>query len=312
LPKGELPLNREKAFPISERERLHATVEEMDGDMRGRVCLVTGGSRGIGKAAAIELAVMGATVAIVARAPDRGAQALAEIRTRSGSNAVELFLADLSTSANVRRLAAEVRARYDALHVLINNAGAVNTKRTLTADGIESTFAVNHLAPFLLTASLRELLHASAPARVVTVSSEAHRGVILGPDNLQGERRYRGFGAYAQSKLENILFTYELARRLEGTGVTANCLHPGVVSTGFGKNDHGLLRLGMTLAGPFFLSPEQGADTVVHLASSPDVENVSGKYFIKRQPVASSPVSYDDVLAEWLWGVSERMTGWSR
>lgn len=273
-----------------------------------KICLITGGSRGIGKAAAIGLAQLGATLGIVARDRTRGETAVRDIENSTGNSNIDLFLADLSSQAEVRRLAGDVLSRYPSLHVLINNAGAINSRRTLTVDGLETTFAVNHLAPFLLTNLLSTCLKESAPARVIAVSSVAHRNVIPNPDNLQGEEHYKAFGAYGLSKLANILFTYELARRLDGTGVTANCLHPGIVSSGFGRNDRGLMRVALTLAGPFLTQPAQGAGTIIYLASSPEVEGVTGKYFIKCRPVASSPISYDEVLAEWLWDRSAELT----
>lgn len=247
---------------------------------------------------------------IVARDAERGAAAIAQIERKVGHTA-GLLVADLSSLEGVRHAAQEFRAGYDRLDVLVNNAGAVFTHRSMTIDGFERTFALNHLAYFLLTNLLIDLLCTDAPSRIVSVSSIAHQGAVLDFDDLQFERRYAGFRAYGRSKLANILFTHELARRLEGTGVTANCLHPGVVSTGFNKNNGVLLRLGMTIARPFLLSAEKGARTIVYLAASPEVEGVTGEYFVNCTATTSSPVSYDDEAARRLWEVSARLTGLS-
>jgi NAD(P)-dependent dehydrogenase (short-subunit alcohol dehydrogenase family) len=279
-------------------------------ELRGKVCLITGGSRGIGRAAAVDLAEMGARVVIVARDTERGAAAVAEIERKTGHTA-GLLLADLSSLEGVRQVAQEYREGYDRIDVLVNNAGAVFTQRSLTVDGFERTFALNHLAYFLLTNLLIDLLRTDAPSRIVNVSSRAHKGAVLDFDDLQSEQKYAGFRAYGRSKLANILFTHELARRLEGTGVTANCLHPGVVSTGFNKNNGILVRLGMTIARPFLISAEKGAHTIVYLASSPDVEGVTGEYFVNCTAMSSSPVSYDDEVAQRLWEVSASLTGLS-
>jgi NAD(P)-dependent dehydrogenase (short-subunit alcohol dehydrogenase family) len=222
-------------------------------------------------------------------------------------------VADLGSQAEVRRLAAEVRERAPRLHVLLNNAGAIHMRRSLTADGHEATFAVNHLGPFLLTSLLEEHLRRRAPARVGNVSSAAHQGAPgMAWDDLMGEREYAGLRAYAQSKLANVLFTAELARRLERTGVTANSLHPGVVRTGFGRGAGGWLAWGVRIAAPFFLSPERGADTAVWLASAPEVAGVTGGYFVKRRPVTPSAAARDPEAARRLWAVSERLTGLGR
>jgi NAD(P)-dependent dehydrogenase (short-subunit alcohol dehydrogenase family) len=276
--------------------------------MAGKLCLITGGSRGIGRVAAAELAAMGATVVIVARDAERGADTVAEIEHKTGHSA-GLLLADLSSLEEIRKVAREYRERYDRLDVLINNAGAVFSQRAVTVDGFERTFALNHLAYFLLTNLLLDLLRTDAPSRIVNVSSTAHQGAVLDFDDLQSERKYSGFRAYGRSKLANILFTHELARRLEGTEVTANCLHPGVVATGFNKNNRILMRLGMTIARPFLISPEKGAETIFYLASSPDVEGVTGEYFVNCTATSSSPASYDEEAARRLWEVSARLTG---
>jgi NAD(P)-dependent dehydrogenase (short-subunit alcohol dehydrogenase family) len=275
--------------------------------MSGKTSLVTGATSGIGAVAALELARRGATVIVAGRDRARCAETVRHIRARAGNNAVEAVVADLSVQAEIRRLAGEVRGRFPRLDVLLNNAGALFLKRQLSADGFEMTFALNHLAYFLLTHLLLDRLKASAPARVVNVASAAHRGARLNFDDLQGERGYRGYRAYRQSKLANLLFTYELARRLEGTGVTANALHPGVVATRFGRNNW-LWRLWGPVFRLFAISPAQGAETLVHLASAPEVERVSGKYFVKKQAVPSSPESYDRAAAERLWKASADLT----
>lgn len=281
--------------------------------MRGKICLVTGASGGIGQAAALGLAQQGATVVVVARDRTRGAAAMHRIQVDSGNGAVDLVLADLSSQRAIRTLAATIQQRYERLDVLINNAGGVFSKRQTTEDGIEWTLALNHLAPFLLTNLLLDMLTRSAtpqvPARIVTVSSGAQGIGKINFDDLQGAQRYSGFRAYSQSKLANVLFTYELARRLAGSSVTANCLHPGVVSTGFGKNNRSVIRVFAQLGAPFMRSPAQGADTVIYLASSPDVVGVTGKYFYDRKPVPSSKQSYDEAIAQRLWDVSAQLTG---
>ena len=282
----------------------------MTADMHGKVCVVTGANSGIGKETALGLAQLGATVVLVCRSQDRGAAALAEIKQRSGNDSVALLVADLSSERQVRRVAAAYRQQFDRLDVLVNNAALARRKRAVTEDGVELTLAVNHLAPFLLTNLLLDRLKASAPARVVTVSSAAHKDAEINFADLQGGQRYAtfGFGAYSQSKLANVLFTYELARRLEGTGVTANCLHPGVVATGIFRDTPLWLRTGLALARPLILGSAQGADTVLYLATAPEVAEVSGRYFEKRKPVQSSPLSYDTEVARRLWEVSEALT----
>jgi retinol dehydrogenase 14 len=283
-------------------------VESQISGMRGKVCLVTGGSSGIGKATALGLANMGATVIVVGRDRSRGEAAVTEIKQKSNNDAVDLMLADLSSQASIRRLAEEFKDRYQRLHVLINNAGVFISKRTVTVDGIETTFAVNHLAPFLLTNLLLDVLKASAPARIINITSSGERSGTINFDDLQGEGRYSGFRAYNQSKLAMILFTYELARKLEGTGVTVNCVHPGVVVTNLGRGSSGAFGLLLRLMRPFFSSPEKGAETPIYLASSPEVEGVSGKYFAKKAEAKSSERSYDTVTARRLWQVSAELT----
>jgi NAD(P)-dependent dehydrogenase (short-subunit alcohol dehydrogenase family) len=277
--------------------------------MDGKTCLVTGGSSGIGKAAALALSEMGGTIVIVCRNRDRGESALNEIRAETGNQTVDLMLADLSSQQSIRQLAQEFSDKYRQLHVLINNAGVFLLRRSLTVDGIETTFSVNHLSPFLLTNLLLELLKGSAPARIVNVASSAHYGARINFEDLQGEKHYSGLGAYNQSKLANILFTYELSRKLEGIGVTANCLHPGVVRTNLGRDNGRLFLLLSKMTRLFSSAPEKGAQTVIYLASSPDVANVSGKYFVKKAEAESSHESYDEGVAQRLWQISRELTG---
>ena len=285
-------------------------MEGTDGSMNGKVVLITGGTSGIGKAAAVELAGMGAEVVVTGRNEERGREAVGEIQARSGSDAVSLLLADLSTQAGVRELADEFRAGHDRLDVLVNNAGVIQQKRTETADGIETTLAVNHLAPFLLTNLLLDLLKETAPSRIVTTSSDAERFGKMDFDDLQSRKRYRAFAAYGLTKLANIMFTFELAERLKGTGVTANCFHPGAVNTSFGAGNGGLFSVMFNAFKPFMRSPEKGADTLVYLASSPDVEGMTGKYLSDRKVrVPSSPVVYDAQARRKLWEISEDLTG---
>lgn len=272
--------------------------------LSGRTVLVTGGTGGIGKATALGLAALGAGVAITGRDRRRADDAAREIEAAGGGPAA-VFVADMSSQSEVRRLADEVLGQLDRIDVLVNNVGGYWNTRHVTADGLERTFAVNHLASFLLTDLLLDQLIRSAPARVVTVSSHAHSGGRLDFDDLQGERSYSGARAYNQSKLANVLFTYELARRLRGTAVTANALHPGVVSTSFGAEDPGnAQRLAVPLLRPFMKSPARGATTSIHLASAPDLERVTGRYFADRRPRKSSERSSDEPVAARLWQVS--------
>lgn len=279
----------------------------MNGPMAGKVCMVTGANSGIGKVTALELARMGATVVMVCRDRGRAEPVLAEIRRATGNQAVELMLADLSSQQSTRQLAAAFRQKYDRLHVLVNNAGAMFLKRSVTVDGLEETFALNHLGYFLLTNLLLDLIQASAPARIVNVSSGAHMAAAIHFDDLQGER-YSAWRAYGQSKLANVLFTVELARRLEGTGVTANALHPGFVRSNFATSTP-VARFVLTLLKPFAISPEQGAETSIYLASSPEVEGVTGKYFVKKQAAKTAKAGTDLGVARRLWDVTADLTG---
>jgi len=277
--------------------------------MAGKSVLVTGGTGGIGMATASALAALGARVGIAGRDQARAAAAAAGIRAATGNPAVDVFAADMSVQAEVRRLAAQVADSYPRLDVLVNNVGGFWAHRHVTADGLERTFALNHLASFLLTNLLLDRLTASAPARIVTVSSGAHARGRIDVDDLQSERNYSGQRAYSQSKLANVMFTYELARRLEGTGVTATVLHPGVVRTSFGAEDHAAhLGIMIRVARPLMKTPSQGALTPVYLASSPEVEGVTGQYFAHRKPKASSKASYDTAAAARLWQASAALT----
>jgi len=274
------------------------------GPMAGRTVLVTGGTTGIGRATALGLATMGARLAITGRDRGRAEAAAREIRAAGGGQ-VDVFVADLSSQSQVRRLADEVLQRLPRIEVLVNNAGGCWKTRRVTADGLERTFALNHLAPFLLTDLLLDRLRHSAPARVVTVASNAQAMGRIDFDDLQGERSYSGARAYNQSKLANVLFTYELARRLAGTGVTANALHPGVVSTSFGAEDPGRVqRLFVPFMRPFMKTPAEGAARSIHVASAPELEQVTGCYFANSSAKRSSERSYDEATAARLWQVS--------
>ena len=280
------------------------------GPMAGRTVLVTGGTTGIGRATALGLARMGADLAICGRDRGRAEGAAAEIRAAGGQADVFVFVADLSSQSGVRRLAGDVLQRCSRLDVLVNNVGGYWNTRHVTADGLERTFALNHLAAFLLTNLLWDLLIQSAPARVVTVSSNAHTQGRIDFDDLQGERSYAGARAYDQSKLANVLFTYELARRLPATSVTANALHPGVVRTSFGAEDPGgIQRRLVPFLRPFMKAPAQGAATSIHLASAPDLGQVTGRYFANRKLKRSSRRSYDQAAAARLWQVSAELAG---
>ena len=280
------------------------------GPMAGKTVLVTGGTGGIGKATAAGLAAVGARVGIVGRDLTRTRAAAADISAASGNPAVDAFGADMSSQDEVRRLAREVLAAYPRLDVLVNNVGGFWATRRVTADGLEHTFAVNHLAGFLLTDLLLDRLKASAPARIVTVSSGAQANGKMNFEDLQGERGYSGQRAYNQSKLANVMFTYELARRLEGSGVTATVLHPGVVRTGFAADDPSpLWKVLLPLIRPLLKTPAKGAATPIYLASAPEVEGVTGKYFVNSTPKTSSKSSYDEAAAARLWRISVDLVG---
>ncbi|MHB8464100.1 MAG: SDR family oxidoreductase [Acidimicrobiales bacterium] len=280
-------------------------------DMSGKTVVITGGNSGIGLETAVSLARAGATTFITARDADRGKAAVADIQERSGSGDVDLVVFDLASLASTRKGAAEILERCSRIDVLINNAGVVLSHRQESEDGFEMTFAVNHLGPFLLTKELLERITASAPARIVNVSSTAHRGARGGLDfdDLQSSNGYRGMQVYSASKLANILFTTELARRLEGTGVTVNSLHPGTVATGYGRDGDasGVLEFGLKLIKPFILTAEKGARTSVYLASSPELADVTGKYFVKSRAATPAAAARDEAAARRLWDESERL-----
>ncbi len=279
--------------------------------MDGKTVIITGGNSGIGKAAAVELARAGARVVITARSEERGTAALGDIRTASGSSDVELSVFDLADLSSVRAGAADLLERCPRIDVLCNNAGLILSERTLSADGYEATFAINHLGPFLLTDLLRQRLVDSAPSRIVNVASTAHnfarRGMVF--DDLMAEGSYKQMEVYGRSKLANILFTTELARRLAGTGVTVNALHPGSVATGYARDGDttGFLAWGIKVYAPFSLTPEQGARTSVYLCSSPEVEGVTGRYFAKCKEKTPSANARDEAAAARLWEVSEQL-----
>ena len=270
---------------------------------------MTGANRGIGRATAQGLAALGARVILVARDKSAGEVAAAEIREATNNRAVDLLTADLSEQAQVRRLAADLLDHCPRIDVLVNNAGLIARHRTVTVDGIETVFAVNHLAYFLLTNLLLDRLKASTPARIVDVASEAHQGHVLDFDDLQLKRGWRPVKAYSLSKLANVMFTYELARRLASSGVTVNCLHPGVIATKLLLDYLPIPSVAQPVTTAFAGTPEQGADTVLYLAASPDVAGVTGQYFARRQPKKSTAFSYDDASARRLWDESARLTG---
>lgn len=276
-------------------------------NMQGKVCLVTGSSSGIGKVTARELARMGATVVMVCRNRAKGEAAQAEIKEASGNTQVDLIVADLSELSHVRRAASEFTQKYTQLHVLINNAGVVKSEREVTLDGLEYGFATNYLGPFLLTELLLDTLKASVPARIINVNSGGHTLGRIDFANLQGERRYSAAKTYTDSKLAQLYSTYELADRLKGTSVTVNALHPGLVDSNINDGLTGFVRLIGTLNSLFGISVEKGAQTTLYLATSPEVEGVSGKYFAKCKETPSSKLSYDVAVRKRLWQVSEEL-----
>ena len=279
----------------------------MTAPLLGKHFVVTGASNGIGLHTATGLARLGASVAVVARDRAKGEATLAEVRAASAGGSASLFLADLGSLAQVRRLAGELLGALPRIDVLVNNAGAMHATRKTSEDGYELTLAVNHLAPFLLTSLLLPRLRASAPARVVTVSSEAHRMGPLDLEDLESQRGYAGMKVYGRSKLANVLFSNELARRENGTGVTSNSLHPGVVATGFGRNDPGWFRALVTIARPFLRTPEKGARTSIFAASAPELASVTGRYFKDSREVAPAPFARDEAVQRRLWEISERL-----
>ncbi|MBN1121566.1 MAG: SDR family oxidoreductase [Anaerolineae bacterium] len=284
----------------------------IDNSMTGKVVLVTGATNGIGRVTAMALAQMGATVVVHGRSQEKAEYTVSLIKEETGSNTVDYLLADLASQDEIRAMAAEFKQRYDRLDVLVNNAGAIFLKRKESAEGIEMTFALNHLAYFLLTNLLLDLIIQTGEqygeARIVNVSSGAHYGPQIVLDDIQSPGIYSGWLAYGQSKLANILFTYELARRLQGTNVTANVLHPGFVASGFAKNNP-ITRPAMALSSIFALSPEEGAQTSIYLASSDEVKSVTGQYFYKSKARKSSAASYDEEAQHELWKLSKKLTG---
>jgi NAD(P)-dependent dehydrogenase (short-subunit alcohol dehydrogenase family) len=277
--------------------------------MRGKICLVTGATSGIGKVTAAAFAAQGAEVVIVGRNAKKTQDTAQQIRAKTGNDSVHYLLADFSDLGQVRDLAANFKRQYSRLDVLVNNAGAYFNARRKTRHGVEATFLVNHLAPFLLTNLLLDTIQNSAPARIVNVASNAHFNGAMDLNDLEFKQFYFGFWAYARSKLANVLFTYELSRRLAGSGVTVNALHPGEVATNIFSTDFSIFGPAIKwVVGWFALSPEQGADNSIYLASSPEVEGITGKYFVKREAVPSALISYDEKLARQLWELSEKLT----
>ena len=277
--------------------------------MKGNVCIVTGANAGIGLETARGLAERGATVVMVSRSQERGNKALADIKQSTGNENVHLLLADLGSQKQIRALADTFKSQFDRLDVLVNNAGIFSSKHQTTEDGYEATFAVNHLAYFLLTHLLLDTLKATPFSRIINVSSNAHLRATINFDALETVSSYNDFAAYGQSKLANVLFTYELARRLKDTDVTCNALHPGVVATNIASHGFSLFTVVFRMFSPFFKRPEDGAATSLHLATSPDLKGVTGRYFDNKKEKRSSPVSYDQKVAEKLWDISCSLTG---
>jgi NAD(P)-dependent dehydrogenase (short-subunit alcohol dehydrogenase family) len=278
----------------------------------GKIVIVTGATSGVGKETARALARLGATVGLIGRNPDKGRETLAELRrTARHPDRLTFLRCDLASLIEVRALAGQLHERFDKIDVLINNAGVINRRRRVTEDGFEETFAVNHLAHFLLTGLVLDLLQKAAPSRIINVSSDAHVVGRVKLDDLQRTRGYTSFSTYAASKLANLYFTYELARRLEGSGITVNALHPGAVATNFSRNNGALARFAMAALKPFFLTPEQGAEAPIYLATAPQLEAVTGRYFYKKGQIASSRRSRDAATAQALWAASERLVAFT-
>ena len=278
-------------------------------EMKGKIVLITGATSGIGRETAFGLADMGAKVVILARNGDKASATIDQIRSRTRNTETEFINCDLTSLESVREAADVFKNGHQKLDVLIDNAGGVFGKRKVTVDGFEQTFQVNHLSHFLLTNLLLDVLKKSAPSRIIVVGSQAHSGARLDFDDLMMENDYSPFKAYGQSKLANLLFCFELSRRLEGTWVTANCLHPGVVRTNFGHDLNGATKFFMPVGHLFMISPRKGASTSIYLATDPEIANVSGKYFAKKKVRSSSPESTDGNVAKKLWEVSMKLTG---
>lgn len=281
----------------------------MDWNVKDKTVLITGANSGIGKATASGLAALGARVVMACRTEKRGEKARRDIVRRTGNDTVELLVADLSTTGGVKSLADAFLARHDRLHVLINNAATMTGTRHVTPEGFEVQFFVNYLSHFLLTNLLLDTLKASAPTRVVNVTSTAHSSGTIDFDDIQCEKNYKGYKMYANTKLMDMVFTYELARRLDGTGVTANCVHPGIIHTNLLRNYSSLLHFAFHAFGAFFKKPEEGAETPVYLAAAPDVGGVTGKYFKYCAPLGSSAESNDEDVQRRLWDLSARLVG---
>ena len=277
-------------------------------DLKGKTVLVTGATAGIGRETALGVAKLGAHVVLVGRNPEKTQRVCDELKAATGNQNIDFLLADLSLLSEIRRLAAEFLARFGALHVLINNVGAINLKREVTREGFELTFVMNHLGLFLLTELLLPALQKAAPARIINLSSDAHRSTGLDFDDLQAERSYSSFKVYSRSKLMNVLFTRELAHRVAPMRITANAVHPGMVASEFINKPGALGRIANAFVGVFGLSPEAGARTSVFIASSPEVDGMTGRYFVKSKPVNPSRKAQDDASAKRLWDISERLT----
>lgn len=277
--------------------------------MRGKICLITGATDGIGKATAFELARRGATLILVARNRAKGEAVQQEIKTTCDNPSIDLLIAELSSQASIRQLSEDVHERYTQLHILINNAGTVQLKRSETVDGLETTFAVNHLAPFLLTNLLLDILKSSAPARIINVNSNSQAGGRVPFDDLQGKKSYNMMRAYGYSKQAQMLTMYEMARQLQGTGVTINNLHPGFVGTNIGMDNVGpiIQAIARKILGLVGVSPEKGARTSIYLATAPEVEHVTGKYFINSIPKPSVAISYNETLQKQMWDISAEL-----
>jgi NAD(P)-dependent dehydrogenase (short-subunit alcohol dehydrogenase family) len=284
-------------------------MESHEDSMNGKIVLITGATSGIGKETALGLAKMGATVVLVGRSREKLDRVAGSIASATGNRTIDTMVCDLTSMESVRKLASDFKHKYQRLDVLINNAGEIVSERRTTVDGFEYTLALDHLSHFLLTMLLVNLIEASAPARIINVSSSAHSLGRIDFEDLMGEKKYTPMKAYGQAKLANLLFTYELARRLAGTGVTANAVHPGAVRTNFGKGMKGRWRIFLWLGSPFLIDAERGAETSIFVASSPEVSGITGKYFVKKKEKMSSKRSHDQTGAKRLWEVSSKLTG---